>query len=270
MKFFANSAKAWDQIWHEYDIEVEGNPWFQNTLRLHIFHTLSTLSPHNSVLDASAGPRGWSEPYRGHVFWDEIYMMPFVALHQPDVARSMLEYRYRRLDEARKYAAEYGHEGAMWPWQIASDGREQTQIVHFNPKSGQWDPDNSSRQRHVGLAVDFNIWTYYHLSNDIDFMEKMGAEMFLENCRYWASICTLNEATQRYSISGVMGPDEFHEGYPGAQEGGLKDNTYTNIMLAWALEKADTILTDLSDTARSSLIEKMNLSSQELDLLERY
>ena len=35
-----------------------------------------------------------------------------------------------------------------------------------------------------------------------------------------------------------MGPDEFHEKYPGAKFAGINNNAYTNIMVAWLLEKS--------------------------------
>ena len=72
-------------------------------------------------------------------------------------------------------------------------------------------------------------------------MQDYGCEMFFEICRFWASMCSLDEKTGKYSISGVMGPDEFHEKYPGTVEGGLRDNAYTNIMVAWMLEKANLL-----------------------------
>ena len=68
-------------------------------------------------------------------------------------------------------------------------------------------------------------------------MKDYGAEMFLEICRFWASKAQLDENTGRYSIKNVMGPDEFHEKYPGSNEGGLKDNTYTNIMVVWTFQR---------------------------------
>ena len=39
-----------------------------------------------------------------------------------------------------------------------------------------------------------------------------------------------------------MGPDEFHEKYPGAAEGGLRNNAYTNVMVAWICETAQKVL----------------------------
>ncbi len=188
--------------------------------------------------DASITARGLhGEAYRGHIFWDELFILPLYNIHFPKVAKSALLYRYHRLEAARKYAKEHGYEGAMFPWQSGSDGREETQVVHLNPLTGKWGPDFSSFQRHVSLAIAYNIWQYFHTTEDMDFMKDYGAEMFLEICRFWASKAQLDDKTGRYSIKNVMGPDEFHEKYPGSEEGGLKDNTYTNIMVVWTLSK---------------------------------
>jgi trehalose/maltose hydrolase-like predicted phosphorylase len=120
----------------------------------------------------------------------------------------------------------------MFPRQSGSDGKEETQVVHLNPLSGQWEPDLSHNQRHVNAAIFYNIWHYYEATQDLEFLRDYGAEMMLEIARFWASI-PHNPERDRYEIHGVMGPDEFHEKYPGAEEGGLKNNAYTNVMVAW-------------------------------------
>jgi trehalose/maltose hydrolase-like predicted phosphorylase len=102
----------------------------------------------------------------------------------------------------------------MYPWQSGSDGKEETQVVHLNPLSGQWEPDLSHNQRHVNAAIFYNIWSYYEITEDLNFLRQYGAEMMLEIARFWASIASFNPDRGRYEIHGVMGPDEFHEKYP--------------------------------------------------------
>ena len=126
----------------------------------------------------------------------------------------------------------------MYPWQSGSDGTEETQVVHLNPLSGRWEPDLSHNQRHVNAAIFYNVWHYYQATEDLDFLRDNGAEMMLEIARFWASIAHYDAERDRYEIHGVMGPDEFHEKYPGAEEGGLRNNAYTNVMVAWIAETA--------------------------------
>jgi trehalose/maltose hydrolase-like predicted phosphorylase len=259
------SKRAWAEIWDKIDVRIAGDRLAQKLLRMHLYHLIVSFSPHNQSIDAGITARGLhGEAYRGHIFWDELFILPFYAMHFPEAAKAMLMYRYRRLDKARAYAKENGYSGAVFPWQSGSDGREETQVLHLNPVSGKWGDDYSSLQRHVSLAVAYNIWEYFIITGDKDFICNYGAEMFLEICRFWAGKASLDEKTGRYSIDKVMGPDEFHEAYAGAREGGLKDNTYTNIMVAWAMGKADSLLSVLSEDGRQQLVAKLSLSEDEI------
>jgi trehalose/maltose hydrolase-like predicted phosphorylase len=173
-------------------------------------------------------------------------------------------YRYRRLDEARAAAKQAGYEGAMYPWQSGSDGKEETQVVHLNPRSGKWEPDLSHNQRHVNAAIFYNIWHYYQATGDFEFLLAYGAEMMLEIARFWSSIAHFNPDRDRYEIHGVMGPDEFHEKHPDSEEEGLRNNAYTNVMVAWICETAQGVLALLPERRRRSLRSKIGLSEDEL------
>ena len=166
----------------------------------------------------------------------------------PELTRALLLYRYRRLPEARRAApAQAGYRGAMYPWQSGSDGREETQRLHLNPRSGRWLPDRSHRQRHVNIGVAYNVWQYYQVTGDREFLSCYGAEMLLEIARFWASIATYDDGSDRYEIRGVMGPDEYHDGYPDRDEPGLDNNAYTNVMAVWVLCRALEVLELLPD-----------------------
>lgn len=262
-----DSAASWKEIWKAVDIELEGDRFAQQALRLHRYHTLLSASPHNLGIDASLGARGLTgEAYRGHVFWDEMFIFPLIVAQQPKVARSLLQYRYNRIDAAKEYAAEHGYQGAMFPWQSGSDGREQTQVIHYNPLSGDWGPDHSSKQRHVSLAIQQNVWQYYTQTGDLGYMQDCGAEMFFEICRFWASAAKEDQSTGRYDIDRVMGPDEFHEKYPdaGPDEGGLRNNAYTNIMVSWFMDRAQELYGDLGDETRQRLQDEIGLNELEV------
>ncbi|MGL4662538.1 MAG: glycoside hydrolase family 65 protein [Culicoidibacterales bacterium] len=238
----AENVQSWKNNWTEVDIQIDGDILSQKILRLHTYHLLLSASQNNERLDASITARGLSgEAYRGHIFWDEIFILPFYNVHYPKTAKQILMYRYNRLDAARQNAKAHGYTGAMFPWQSGHSGGEETQTFALNPITGEWGPDYSSYQRHVSLAVAYDVWQYVHVTNDWDFMKIYGAEMMFEIARFWASKSVFNEQTGRYTIDQVMGPDEFHEGYPGHHGGGVRDNAYTNIMVAWLFEKIRTI-----------------------------
>ncbi len=176
-----------------------------------------------------------------------------------------MNYRFRRINKAREYAKEHGFSGAMFPWQSGSDGREETQTLHLNPISGEWGDDYSSLQRHISIAIAYNTWYYFQVTNDLDFMEESGAELYLEICRFWASKSQKDKSSGRYSISKIMGPDEFHEEHEKSPGGGVKDNAYTNIMVAWLFVKAFEILEKLPEKSRNRLTSKINLDSEEIE-----
>ncbi|HLQ40248.1 MAG TPA: glycosyl hydrolase family 65 protein [Tetragenococcus sp.] len=229
------SSKAWEKLWQKAAIEVTDDLMSQKLLNLHTYHSLISASPNgNHDLDVSVTARGLhGEAYRGHIFWDELFIFPFYVLHFPEMVKDLLLYRYRRLKKAKKAAQNIGLQGAMYPWQSGLDGSEQSQDLHLNPLSGQWKKDSSRLQRHVSLAIAYNIWFYWHNTQDTAFMNDYGLEMLLEIAHFWKSVATFDKKTNHYIIDGVMGPDEFHEAYPHAKEAGLKNNAYTNIMVAW-------------------------------------
>jgi len=264
---FRRHSAAWDELWRVCDMRVSGDDEVQLLLRLHIAHLLQVCSRHTADLDAGLPARGLNgEAYRGHVFWDEIYALSFFNFRLPEVTRGLLMYRYRRLGEARAAAREAGWRGAMFPWQSGSEGTEETQRVHLNPLSGRWEPDLSRNQRHVNAAIFYNIWRYYLTTDDLEFLDRYGAEMMLEIARFWASIAHFNPERERYEIHGVMGPDEFHEKYPDAPEGGLRNNAYTNIMVAWLCDIAGQLLTLLPDSRVEALRARLGISADELAL----
>ena len=259
-------TRAWDELWSVCDVRVPGDDHVQQLLRVHISHVLQVCSPHTADLDTGVPARGLNgEAYRGHIFWDELYIYPFLNFRLPEITREFLMYRYRRLDEARAAAREAGYKGAMYPWQSGSDGQEETQVVHLNPNSGKWEPDLSHNQRHVNAAIFYNIWNYYLATDDFEFLLDDGAELMLEIARFWASIAHYNEERDRYEIHGVMGPDEFHEKYPGSGEEGLRNNAYTNVMVAWICEVAQEVLDLLPDRSRDALVERIGLSDEEIE-----
>jgi trehalose/maltose hydrolase-like predicted phosphorylase len=258
-------AAAWDQLWAVSDIRVPSQERVELLLRFHISHVLQTCSLHTADLDAGVPARGLNgEAYRGHIFWDELYIYPFLVFRLPDITRELLMYRYRRLGEARWAAHEAGYKGAMFPWQSGSDGTEETQVVHLNPKSGSWDPDFSHNQRHVSAAIFYNIWEYYNATGDIEFLWDFGAEMMLEIARFWGSIAHFNPDRGRYEIHGVMGPDEYHEKHHDSEDHGLRNNAYTNIMVAWICETAQNVLELLPEGRREALRAMIGLSDDEV------
>jgi alpha,alpha-trehalase len=257
----------WAHLWERFNIDIERNPDEQRIVRLHLLHLLQTLSPNTANLDVGVPARGLhGEAYRGHIFWDELFVFPVVNIHLPTVTRSLLQYRYRRLAQARRAAREAGYAGAMFPWQSGSDGREESPQLHLNPRSGRWNPDPSARAHHSGIAVAYNVWQYYQVTGDVDYLVDYGTEMLTEIARFWVSLASFDAARGRYVIRGVIGPDEFHSGYPGRVYDGIDNNAYTNVMAVWVIVHAMEALELLPLSDRLDVLERLGVDGPELEL----
>ncbi len=258
--------KRWKILWRRFNISLEGMDEETKIIRLHVFHLLQTAC-HNTVgLDVSIPARGLhGEAYRGHIFWDEMFIFPLIYFRMPRLARSLLMYRYRRLDEARYLAREEGYKGAMFPWQSGSDGREEGQRFHLNPESAHWITDNSHKQRHINGAVAYNIVKYLEATQDREFFANYGIDILLEISRFWVSLLQYNHTKIRYEILGVVGPDEFHTKYPDSEIVGINNNAYTNFMASWTIKKSVELLRTLDASKKEEVLEKLNISESEID-----
>lgn len=262
---FAEHEAAWRRLLRLFTIDLHADPQTQLILNLHVFHLLQTLTPHTAGLDAGVPARGLhGEGYRGHIFWDDLFVLPLLTSRLPAVSRSVLDYRWRRLDAARDAARAAGLPGAMFPWRSGSDGTEQTPSSLFNRYSGRWMADNSRLQRHGGLAVAYNAWQYFEATQDRDWLLLHGAEIIVEVARLFSAMATSDDGG-RYHLRGVMGPDEYHDGYPGTPGSGLDDNAYTNVMTAWVCTRVARIMRLLQGRDGRDLRERLGIGTAELD-----
>ncbi len=258
---------VWTEYWNHADFVIEGDRFAQKALRLHAYHLLTTANPTSTFVDWGLPARGLhGEAYRGHIFWDELFISPFYNLHFPAVTRNHLMYRYRRLEAAREIARNEQFSGALYPWQSADDGGRDSQTLHYNPNSGEWDSDLTYLQRHINIAVAYNIWEYFYTTGDEEFVNEYGMEMLIEIARFWAEIAQLEEQDGRYHIRQVVGPDEFHTQYPDSEDGGLDDNAYTNIMTAWLLHKTTNTFKHRPETVKQEMHRRLNFEESELEL----
>jgi trehalose 6-phosphate phosphatase len=262
--------QAWAALWDRFGIELEGEVLdapadFLRNVRIGLFHLLQSVAPHTPVRDAGVPARGLhGEAYRGHVFWDEVFVIPQLALRAPSVARSLVLYRFRRLPAARRAARALGRRGACFPWQSGSDGSEQSQRLHLNPLSGHWIEDVTHLQRHVGIAIALSVWRYYETTADREFLADYGAQLMAEVMLFFADSVRFDSRRQRFVLPGVVGPDEFHTAYPGRSTPGIDDNAYTNVMTAWLADTTLHALHSLSPVRRKHLLRELGASSSDL------
>lgn len=229
---FDNERSAHEARWAEYwrvaDIQTAGSAATTQALRFNAYH-LRIAADHDPKV--SVGARTLTgRAYEGHVFWDvEVFMLPFYLHVSPDIARSLLLYRYHTLDGARQRARELGYRGACYAWESTVTGADTTPRRILLKTTGKEIPIYTGfEQVHVTADVAYGIWRYFEATQDSDFMAEAGAEILLETGRFWASRCV--REGRHYHIRGVTGPDEYHHT--------VNDNAYTNWMARFNLQKA--------------------------------
>ena len=252
---------VWARRWEYSDIEIEGDPLNQKALRFDIYHLLIVAPPED--LDVSIAPKALSsEWYNGHVFWDtEIHMLPFFTYTQPKVARGFLMYRYRRLEQARQGALCQGYKGALWPWESASSGKDETPQTWINFDGTKIPVYNSIREHHIVSDVTYALLSYYEASGDEEFMLQCGAEMVFEAARFWASRSVYDRRRKQHVIKEVIGPNEFQES--------VDNNSYTNYMAKWVLKSGSELYNSLKNKHPRTLrtiTKKIKLQAQEADI----
>ncbi|MFJ4706909.1 glycosyl hydrolase family 65 protein [Streptomyces anulatus] len=219
-RVFAANEAAWREAWSA-DVLVPGDPELQGWLRSAQYGLLASTRRGSSDSIAPAGLT--SDNYAGMVFWDaETWMFPGLLATRPELARSVVEYRYRTRDAARANAEKYGHRGLFYPWTSASRGR-------MDSECQSWDPPHCLTQNHLQGDVSLAVWQYYLATGDRDWLATRGWPLLRGIADFWQSRATANPDGS-YSIKNVAGPDEYSNG--------VDDGVFTNAVAATALRNA--------------------------------
>jgi kojibiose phosphorylase len=258
-KMLARHQEAWEERWRLADVSIEGDPDLQRALRFSLYHLLRAAAPED--LDVSIAPKALSgEWYQGHIFWDtEIFMLPFFVYTDPQLAKNLLLYRARRLGPARERAAALNYEGALWPWESADSGREETPPTWINFDGTVLPVYNAMREHHIAADIVYGIYFYHLHTGDDEFMLRHGLPMVFETARFWASRVSYDEASGLYEIKLVIGPNEFQEG--------VDNNSYTNAMTRWTLRYACQLYQDFKERnplEMSRIAEDIGLTDEEV------
>ncbi|MFE1772950.1 discoidin domain-containing protein [Streptomyces sp. NPDC059008] len=231
---FARHTAAWQRLWRA-DIEVHGQPELQSWVRSAQYGLLSATRPGSAN---SIGPTGLtSDNYAGEVFWDaETWMYPGLLASHPELARSIVDYRYRTRDRARANAEKLGYDGLFYPWTSGSDGALWSECH-------SWDPPHCRTQNHLMGDVSLAAWQYYLATKDTAWLRSRGWPVLKGIAEFWASRATHN-ADGSYSVKNVAGPDEYSNG--------VTDGVFTNAGAATALRHATRAAALLGERAPAS------------------
>jgi trehalose/maltose hydrolase-like predicted phosphorylase len=199
--------KAWDDLWTS-DIQVEGDDQSQQDIHSMLYHLYSFSRAGTAYSPSPMGLSGLG--YNGHVFWDcDVWMYPAMLVLHPEIAKSMVEYRFERLDAARKNAFSHGYKGAMFPWESADSGVEETPVWAL---SGPF-------EHHITACVALAAWNYYCVTQDKQWLKEKGWPILSATADFWASRVERN-GTGHYDIKNVVAADEWAEN--------IDNNAFTN------------------------------------------
>jgi trehalose/maltose hydrolase-like predicted phosphorylase len=199
--------KAWNELWKS-DIVIEGDPQSQQDIHSMIYHLYSFTREGTSLSPSPMGLSGLG--YNGHVFWDtELWMYPSVLLLNPGIAKSMIEYRFQRLEAAKRNAFSKGYKGAMFPWESAETGVEETPVWAL---SGPF-------EHHITACVAIAAWNYYCVTQDKNWLREKGWPILSATADFWSSRVERNGAG-KFDIKNVVAADEWAEN--------VDNNAFTN------------------------------------------
>lgn len=254
-----NHIRVLEKLWRKADILIEGTANLQQNLRFNIYHMLICGYADNGF--SSVGARALTgEGYRGHIFWDtEIFLMPFYLYNFPEMAKSIILYRYRRLDKARQLAKENNYRGAKFPWESAGTGEEETPEWAKDIDGSIIKIHTHKMEEHITSDISYALYKYYVVTEDEKFMRDYGYEIIFETARFWASRVEYNKRKKRYEIRRIIGPDEFHIG--------INNNAYTNMMAKWNMITAHKLFHKIKSEAPefcNSLSAKLGLKDREI------
>ena len=189
---------AWDKLWAS-DIRIDGDKQAQQDVHSMLYHLYSFTSSGSGL---SVSPMGLSGlGYNGHVFWDaDTWMFPVLAVLHPELACSMIEYRFNRLQAARNNAYAHGYKGAMFPWESADSGVEETPVWAL---AGPF-------EHHISACVALAAWQYYCVTQDVEWLREKGWPIISETADFWVDRAERNEKGE-YEIKNVVASDEWAE-----------------------------------------------------------
>ncbi len=199
--------QAWDELWKS-DIIIEGDPQAQQDVHSMLYHLYSFTREGTALSPSPMGLSGLG--YNGHVFWDtELWMFPSILVLHPELAKSLVEYRFQRLEAAKRNAFSKGYKGAMYPWESAETGVEETPVWAL---SGPF-------EHHITGCVAIAAWNYYCVTQDKNWLKEKGWPILSATADFWASRVERN-GTGHYDIKNVVAADEWAEN--------VDNNAFTN------------------------------------------
>lgn len=246
-KIKENQKEYLKDYWHFSDVKIEGDDGLQQAFRYNALQILQSTGKDGKSNIAAKGLTG--EYYEGHYFWDtETYIIPFYIYSHPEIAKQLLNYRYKILDSARENARRMKLDGALFPWRT------------INGKEASGNFLGSTVQYHINADIAYAIKNYVQGTDDQEFLFNKGAEILFETARMWLDLGHFEELKgDKFCINEACGPDEYKPA--------VSNNCYTNHMAKLNLEYAVNTYNSFKEKNQEKLevlSEKIQLSKKEV------
>ncbi|MGX7043263.1 glycoside hydrolase family 65 protein [Leuconostoc holzapfelii] len=235
-------TQEWANRWEKADVQIDGDDAAQQGIRFNLFQLFSTYYGNDPRLNI--GPKGFTgEKYGGATYWDtEAFAIPvYLGVAEPEVTRSLLQYRFDQLDGAFHNAKEQGLDGALYPM-VTFDGIE---------SHNEW--EITFEEIHRNSTIAYAIYNYTNITGDRSWLTGDGAQVLYNIARFWADRVHYSVRHGQYMIHGVTGPNEY--------ENNVNNNFYTNWMAKWVLQYALANYDDIADEQKA----RLNVSADELE-----
>lgn len=213
----------WENKWKTSKVFIKDRDKLQTAVDYSIYQLISCAPKTEGVSVPARGLSG--QTYKGAVFWDtEMFMVPFYLETDPDTAKRLMRYRIGSLNEARAKAKFYGYEGAFFAWESQDNGKEAcsdfnvTDVFTGRPVKTCF----KDKQIHISADIAVTLYNVYKATNDISLLAEGGCELIIECARFYYSRALYNHIKNRFELTDVLGPDEYHER--------VNNNAYTNYM----------------------------------------
>jgi len=222
----------WKDFWQNSEVAIVGNSELNQAIHYNLFQLTSSTGRDGKTNIPAKGLSGTG--YEGHYFWDtEMYMSPFFAYTNPEIAKNLIKYRHSILEESKKRAKTLGvKEGALFAWRTIN-GEEAS--AYYPAGTAQY---------HIDADIAYVIYRYYEIADDMQFIEDYGFEIVLETARFWKNFGSYSEidGERKFCFFDVTGPDEY--------TAIVNNNYYTNRMAKFNLAFAAELISRFPDKAK--------------------
>lgn len=201
IRLLTDNKAMWDEMWKG-DIEIVPKAMInggeldrvmktKQYIRLSLFNIFACL---RSVVNTEINPLNLSYiDMNGNVFFDgDLWLIPTLIFLKPQIARVMLEFKYKLIEQAMQLSASFGYKGSKFPYK--------NDIVGY--KNVYWDVISPL---HIfnNANICINVWNYYRVTLDKEWLLNKGYIIMKNIVDFLASYIVYSEGV--YIIPHTMG-----------------------------------------------------------------